>query len=712
MSLIEGTIFDEVWVIERSLGSGGMGSVYRAHNRHAPKIKAAIKVLSAALVHHKEAKSRFVREAEILYGLDHPHIVKDRNIRLEHDPPYIEMEFIERQSLYEVLAQPPFPFDRALLFSEQLASAVRYVHRHNVFHRDIKPANLLIRKGAMLKLVDFGLAVDVEGSERITQDGAHFGTVAYAPPEWIRPRDVDPRLWDLYALGVIMYEMFAGRTPFVADEGASPRQAAVQIMALKQQIEYLDPGPAYPEGLRALIRDLTVREASQRLGDAKQVLKRLQRVQQEMSFNANTVLASGGLEGDELRVAVHQRALEISRDSSEHAAPPRPIKASKQGQIPASVRPRRAHVPRSGLQFITAAFVGLGMIFFFATLTVLAITVWRSWTAPQPRPVAVLLTGIPRDAEVAVALDGAPPAARDGLTASFGELEPGTYQITWSSGRGCADDPCPGEGCPDTCQLGSTELVVTEGEGELSVPVELTLPTPREVQLRLAAGAPADAEVVLEGVSSSAVDGVVTLPAVPPGSYQVEARSGTCADDQVGCAAEGTCPKGCSSLVVPIHVPASGPVRVPPIQLPAPARAAVQPRPTTPSPRPSKGSGQPVSRSAYAAWVASHADWAPDAAIPAGRADSSYLKGVDLAAGGSAPVVSIPWAAAKAYCAGRGGLADVGSEPTSWKESSTGLFQEWRVQQGGPAWLRYDGASSSQLSQTEANAFTGFRCAR
>ena len=145
MSLIEGTIFDEVWVIERSLGSGGMGSVYRAHNRHAPKIKAAIKVLSAALVHHKEAKSRFVREAEILYGLDHPHIVKVRNIRLEHDPPYIEMEFIEGQSLYEVLAQPPVPFDRALLFSEQLASAVRYVHRHNVFHRDIKPANLLIR---------------------------------------------------------------------------------------------------------------------------------------------------------------------------------------------------------------------------------------------------------------------------------------------------------------------------------------------------------------------------------------------------------------------------------------------------------------------------------------------------------------------------------------------------------------------------------------
>jgi serine/threonine protein kinase len=712
MSLVEGTIIDDVWVIERSLGAGGMGSVYRARNRHAAKIKAAIKMLSPSLVHHPEAKTRFVREAEILYGLDHPHIVKVRNIRLEHNPPYIEMEFIEGRSLYEVLCQPPFPFDRALLFAEQLASAVRYLHRHNVFHRDIKPANLLIRKGTVLKLVDFGLAVDVEGSERITQDGAHFGTVAYAPPEWIRPQDVDPKLWDLYAVGVIIYEMLTGGTPFVADEGASPRQAAVQIMAQKQQLEHLDPGPAYPEALRSLVRDLTAKAPGQRIRDAKLVLKRLQRIQEEMSFNANTVLATG-LSGDELRRAVKARALDITHDSSEHAAPPRPLagRPSKPPPTPSltSVPPRKV------LQFVTAGFVGLGLIFFFAALTVGVITTWRQVTQPQPRDVELLLAGVPRDAELALHVDGAPPDERDGLRVRFRGLLPGEHEVRWTAGPGCAEAPCPETGCPEHCASGSSTLVVEAGDEVWQTPIELSLPEPRSVRVRLAPGAPQRVTVLLGDQRIDAADGTASFD-VLPGSYQVEARAGSCDDAEAGCSANGDCPPGCSSLVVPLVVPATGDVLLPPIALPPPAAAAPRPSPapaTAPAPRPSApGSSSPITRGAYASWVASHPDWAPDAARAAGRADGSYLRGSDLGAGGSQPMVSVPWAAASAFCASRGGLAQVGASPTTWDEGATGLFQEWRTDGGAPAWRRYDGATSQQLSRSEANAFTGFRCAR
>jgi len=708
MSLREGTILDDTWVIEQPLGAGGMGSVYRAHNRHAARIKAAIKMLAVDLLSHDEANARFVREAEILFGLDHPHIVKVRNVRLEHRPPYIEMEFIEGVSLYKLLGDAPLPCDRALLFTEQLASAVRYLHRHKVYHRDIKPSNLLVRKGTVLKLVDFGLAVDTAGSERITSQNAHFGTVAYAPPEWIRPREVDPRLWDLYAIGVILYEMLTGDEPFVSDAGATAKQAAIQVMAEKQAMDHMDPGPAFPDSLRALVRELTAREPEDRIQDARDIIVRLQRIQAEMSFNANTVLATG-LQGDELQKAVHERYLEIHRPPTlQEGAEPVPPHAPLPEVVP-PVGPRLEPGPSTTkrvVQLATAGLVGFVLTALVCLVTAAAILGWRAWSAPTLRPVTLVATGVPRDADVAMQIGDQAVSRVDGLQHHFEAMPVGDHVIRWSAGAGCDEAPCPGEGCPDTCMRGDVVLSLGAGRGPASRPVELQLPGRRPLRVPVV-DAPDGATVRVAG-DEALVEGGAATVAVLPGDHDVEVAAGDCVPEARGCADdEGGCPPGCSSRVVSVHVPATGELQLPAVELPEPARAVPAPRPA-----PARSATGPVTRGAFASWLASHPEWSRERAIAEGRADGSYLSGVDLAAGGGRAVVSVPWAAAQAFCSGRGGLSPVAAEPHTWSEGATGLFQEWRVDDGSPAWRRYDGASSGQLSQREANAFTGFRCRR
>jgi len=711
MKLRAGTIIDDTWVIEASLGEGGMGSVYRAHNRHAPRIKSAIKMLSRELIQHAEANTRFVREAEILFGLDHPHIVKVRNVRLDHSPPYIEMEFIEGVSLHEMLESPPIPLDRALLFTEQLGSALRYLHRHKVYHRDIKPSNLLVRKGTMLKLVDFGLAVDVDESERITQAGTHFGTVAYAPPEWIRPQDMEPKLWDLYAMGVILYEMLTGDVPFQADAGANPRQAAIQVMTVKQQLPYLDPGPRHPDSLRALVQDLTARAPVDRVQDARDVIARLQLIQQEMSFNADSVLASG-LAGDELNKAVHERHMEVSRphtlhEGSEAPPPPPPPPPPRAARKPVAAPPPATTVPperapRRLALLVMVAVVGLLLIAGVAALTAGSIMVGRSWLAPTARPLALLVTGVQRHTPVRLQVDGQPAERIDGLHHHFAPVEPGDHTVAWSTGPGCADAPCPGEGCPDTCRIGAGTITVPPGDGATGLSFEVQPPEARDVDVPFP-NAPEGTVVRVNERDVPVVDGAIHLRNLMPGSYPMEASAGTCPEGARGCDGDpGVCPEGCSSRVFDLHLPADGVVRVPPLTLTPPKAARPAPK------RSSTGGRRPVTRGAYATWVVSHPEWSRDRAVAEGRADGSYLQGIDLASLRSKPVVSVPWAAAQAYCGGR--LTGLSQEPSTWDEGAIGLFQEWRSDGGSPAWRRYDGATSSQLSQRESNAFTGFRC--
>lgn len=263
----------DIWVVERSLGQGGMGSVYRCHNRDARRILAAIKVLDYGLKRSPKARARFVREAEILCGLDHPNIVKARNVRLDVDPPYIEMEFVEGTSLERRISESRLDPRWVLAMLRQLASALEYMHGRGIRHRDIKPSNVLARDDGAVVLVDFGIATEEDGST-LTEQGSAMGSVSYVPPEWVLMSKPDPVKWDLYALGVVLYEALTGQAAFETPSGSMNAQRFHQVLQAKQNHPPLDPGGHVPVGLRALVRDLTRSNPDERLDTAAELSRR------------------------------------------------------------------------------------------------------------------------------------------------------------------------------------------------------------------------------------------------------------------------------------------------------------------------------------------------------------------------------------------------------------------------------------------------------
>ena len=258
----------DIWVVEAALGSGGMGSVYRCHNRTATRIMAAIKVLEGGLHRHPEAQKRFVREAEILHALDHPNIVKVRNVRSESEPPYIEMEFVAGESLDERLRRGPLPYPEAVQFMRQCADALAYLHDKAIRHRDIKPANLLVQKDGRVKLVDFGLAVEQDHT-RITQAGMAFGTVSYAPPEWITPDTLDPAKWDIYALGVVFYELLTLRSPYGPGPGRLEDDALLDAVKSGAFLPPTTHNPDTPPELETIVMRALAKSRDDRFQTAR-----------------------------------------------------------------------------------------------------------------------------------------------------------------------------------------------------------------------------------------------------------------------------------------------------------------------------------------------------------------------------------------------------------------------------------------------------------
>ena len=143
------------WSVRRRLGRGGMGTVYHCHNPLVPGIEAAVKTMDASLSRSVSSRKRFIREAEVLFSLDHPHIVKVRNLQMDHVPPFLEMDFVAGNRLGGLLAAGSLTRGAATSLAAQMSSAVHYLRR-GVFHRDIKPDNIII-SGERATLVDFGL---------------------------------------------------------------------------------------------------------------------------------------------------------------------------------------------------------------------------------------------------------------------------------------------------------------------------------------------------------------------------------------------------------------------------------------------------------------------------------------------------------------------------------------------------------------------------
>ncbi|MCB9673915.1 MAG: serine/threonine protein kinase [Alphaproteobacteria bacterium] len=651
-----GAVIGDVWEVEETLGKGGMGSVYRCHNRHATRILAAIKLLDPAFQYHPEAKARFLREAEILYTVDHPNVVKVSNVHLDAQPPYLEMEFVDGMALEDELGRrgamaPAVAVDRA----RQLASALKYLHRKEIFHRDVKPQNILIRRDGALKLVDFGLAVE-RGGDRITvQNDSNFGTVSYCPPEWGRPGEVDPAAWDLYALGVVLYEMLTGTVAFPVAPDDDAKRQMIQVMSDKQRIEALDPGPRFHPGLREVVRKLTHKELEQRIRDAKTL----------------------------------EEALEaLDADFSEHIPVPEPV---------ASGGGLRKALGMAGF-FSSVLAVGLAAGGIIAGILLLAIG-----TASSTRDAEILVTGVPVDLPVFVRIGEQGPSGVEGAKQRFEALPVGEVVAQWAVGERC-ELPCTD--CPKWCVMGETPLVVEDGDGAQVIGLEVRPPPLRTLRVR--ARGVAKGFVRVDGREVPFVDEIATVDGVRPGPHALFAAAGDC---PTGCEGAG-CGPACSVTTEAVVVPAEG--RLPPLNLSLRAPEAEPAPEAGPAPKPA-GPSTPdqVTRRQFADWLASHPEWHPDAARTDGRADDAYLsgwEGLEPAAPSSAPVTNVTWRAAAEFCASRGGLAPLGAAPAKW---TTGAPIEWRRgDRGGRAWRQRDGTSSAVVGTTDANSTTSFRCAR
>lgn len=198
------------------LGEGGMAAVYRAH-QSSMRRDVAIKVIKPGLVQMGDFVKRFEREAATVAGLSQSHILKVFDYGHQEDLVYLVMELLTGGSLSNRIRQTgQFPTDTASQVLDQLGSALDYAHRKGIIHRDLKPDNVLFDEDGETFLSDFGLAKMLGDSTLMTQSGMSVGTPAYMAPEQWQGLTVDSRV-DLYALGVILFEMLSGKLPFVAD---------------------------------------------------------------------------------------------------------------------------------------------------------------------------------------------------------------------------------------------------------------------------------------------------------------------------------------------------------------------------------------------------------------------------------------------------------------------------------------------------------------
>ncbi len=214
----DNTLVDSRYLILRRIGSGGMADVYCAEDTHLGR-QVALKVLHRRFAQDQEFVERFRREASAAAGLQHPHVVGvfDRG---KHDGTYyIAMEHLPGRTLKEIVTtEAPLAQDRVVDMGIQILQAAGFAHRHGVIHRDFKPHNVIVDDHGGVKVTDFGIAR--AGASEMTETGSIMGTAQYLSPEQAQGHAVTAAS-DLYSIGVMLYEMLAGRLPFEGDSAVS-----------------------------------------------------------------------------------------------------------------------------------------------------------------------------------------------------------------------------------------------------------------------------------------------------------------------------------------------------------------------------------------------------------------------------------------------------------------------------------------------------------
>lgn len=299
------------YVIEKELGSGAMGTVFRGKHKTTGE-RVAIKLMSLALGTNETAVARFVREVAILKQLDHPNIVKYKGSGRYHKAPFLIMEYIDGESLDRVIARRGrLTWEEVVEIGMHLCAALQHSHDRGIIHRDLKPSNLMILKNGVVKLTDFGIAKDTDVTA-LTGANSTVGTAAYMSPEQCRgARDISHKT-DLYSMGIMFYELVTGRKPFT---GETVMEVFLQHA---NNTDYKRPAQIVldvPVWLDTLICQLMEKDAEKRPINAAAVADALRRIKEKVDAQK-----SAGIEAATKRRADRSRTdIQLDEDDKEAA---------------------------------------------------------------------------------------------------------------------------------------------------------------------------------------------------------------------------------------------------------------------------------------------------------------------------------------------------------------------------------------------------------
>ena len=246
-----------------------MGVVFKARDPLIGRL-VALKTIALAASQSEDLRQRFYREAQAAGGLQHPNIVTVYEMGDENGIPFIAMEYLEGESLDAVLGKKAqIPLAQKLGYVVQVCRAQSYAHQHGIVHRDIKPGNIVVTRDGRVKVVDFGIARIVDTSK--TQTGALLGTLAYMSPQLVKGERADERS-DLWATGVVCYELFAGLKPFDGDN-----HAALLMSILTDEPRSLAKiAPDCPEELRVIVEKMLRKKAEERYQSFEELLQEIE----------------------------------------------------------------------------------------------------------------------------------------------------------------------------------------------------------------------------------------------------------------------------------------------------------------------------------------------------------------------------------------------------------------------------------------------------
>lgn len=253
--------------IQRRIGEGGSGAVYKAIDRETGE-EVALKILAPLRRSDAARAGRFVREAGVFTELSHPNIARVRDHGVHEDRPFLVMDFVEGKGLHLILTKGALPELTALSICLNLAETLEYLHSRNIIHRDLKPGNILIKKGNRPVIVDFGFMKSYAEDAVLEESGITLGTPAYMAPELIEGdlQETDERT-DIFSLGAVLYEMLVGVRAFPAPD---PERVFKQILRMRPEAPR-QIRPEVSEGAEAVCLKALAKDPGERYESAKKM---------------------------------------------------------------------------------------------------------------------------------------------------------------------------------------------------------------------------------------------------------------------------------------------------------------------------------------------------------------------------------------------------------------------------------------------------------